>query len=534
LVDKSRKGFAFGTRSMIYQSDKFLLDSQTYTFERDGRQHPVEPQVFDLLVYLIQNRDRVVSRDELLDNLWKGRIVTDSAINARLKIARKAVGDDGKQQNVIKTIHRRGYQFIYPVSEVDGQSKKETAKTPTNHSPSIAVLKFTNLSTDSAKDYFAEGMAINICTRLSRIRALRVKSVINFDTARMTAQQIAEDIDVGYLLGGSVQQDGDLVRVNVELVDGGTGEIKWSEKFNRRGATVIDIQDDVAKQVTGTLWSYSGTLREAERDHLIQKITSDFNAFDYILKGIHNKEQYTRESLIKAHCCFDKAIELDPKSAEALGWSAWTYMSEIAMGYAENTAESLTQTFIEARKAIQLDPFSEMGHWALGGALILDNDYERGIAEYDKAIEINPNNPDLLVTKGTELALYGEFEQGIDSILQGIDFNKHHPDWYFWHLGIAYFAANQLADTITALNKMDNQNEDTLSYLVASYALTGNSTEAKQQLAELNKTSSNSDLLDRMTSDGYLPEETRSRMLEGFRIAMGEDRPVEKIHLAQV
>ena len=92
---------------MIYQSQNFALDTQSYSLERNGDKHAVEPQVFDLLVYLIENRNRVVTRDELLDNLWNGRIVSDSAINARLKQARKAVGDDGKKQNVIKTIHRR-------------------------------------------------------------------------------------------------------------------------------------------------------------------------------------------------------------------------------------------------------------------------------------------------------------------------------------------------------------------------------------------------------------------------------------------
>ncbi|MDC1288161.1 winged helix-turn-helix domain-containing protein, partial [Gammaproteobacteria bacterium] len=178
-----------------YQSENFILDTDDYSLTRNGVNHPIEPQVFDLLIYLIENRNRVVTREELLEQLWNGRIVSDSAINARLKEARKAVGDTGKQQRVIKTLHRRGYQFVanVTVGSDDTRESKSPALKPASKSakPSIAVLRFHNLSNGPEQVYFSDGMATNICSRLSRIRSLQVKSGIGYDLAKTTLAEVA-------------------------------------------------------------------------------------------------------------------------------------------------------------------------------------------------------------------------------------------------------------------------------------------------------------------------------------------------------
>ena len=135
----------------------------------------------------------------------------------------------------------------------------------------------------------------------------------------------------------------------VELTDGSSGEIKWSEHFDRRGKDVIDIQDDIAKAITGTLWSAKGAIREAERDRLAKKPTADFNAFDFILKGMYLKEKFTPEDLELARECFDKAIELDPDSTEAHAWRAWVRIIEIQLGCTADTTESSKQAFFAAR-----------------------------------------------------------------------------------------------------------------------------------------------------------------------------------------
>ncbi|MFC1560354.1 winged helix-turn-helix domain-containing tetratricopeptide repeat protein [Pseudomonadota bacterium] len=522
---------------MRYKSENFILDTDDYSLTRNGVNHPIEPRVFDLLVYLIENRNRVVTREELLEQLWNGRIVSDSAINARLKEARKAVGDTGKQQRVIKTLHRRGYQFIADVIvvSVDPQENilPRSEKASKSEKPSIAILRFNNLSNDPEQTYFSDGMATNICSRLSRIRSLQVKSGIKYDLANTTLADVALELEVRYVLSGSVQREADHVRVFVELTEGVSGDIRWSEHFDRRGKDVIDIQDDIAQEITGTLWSNRGTIREAERDNLAKKPTSDFNAFDYILKGISYKEQYKAETLPKAHECFDKAIELDPDSAEAFGWKAWVYLLEMWLDTSGDSDESLDKALSAAKKSIALDAYSEIGHWSLAEVYNDLGDTRRGFSEMEKALEINPNNPDLMVSKGTTLCVNGQFDEGLRLMQQGIKFNKHYPQWYFWHLGIGLFAGHQWQECIDALIRMDEQNKDTFTFLAACYVLTENLAKARACFAELTQLDPeiNPDEIEK--SHSYLADDSLKLMIGSIRHLMVDKRPQDRLRVVK-
>jgi TolB-like protein len=526
-----------GLPVMRYQSENFILDTDDYSLTRNGVNHPIEPQVFDLLVYLIENKNRVVTREELLDQLWNGRIVSDSAINARLKEARKAIGDTGKQQRVIKTLHRRGYQFIADVvvTSNDSQENKPSTSKQASKSgkPSIAVLRFNNLTNDPEQAYFSDGMTTNICSRLARIRSLQVKSGIEYDLAETTLADVALELEVKYVLSGSVQREAERVRVFVELTEGSSGDIRWSERFDRRGEDVIDIQDDIAQAITGTLWSNRGTIREAERDKLAKKPASDFSAFDYILKGISYKEQYRAESLVQAHACFDKAIELDPDSAEAHGWKGWVYLLERWLDNACDSDASLNKALVEAKKSIAIDAYSETGHWTLAEVYVELGDYRRGFSELEKALEINPNNPDLMVSKGSTLCTAGQIDEGLKLIQQGIKFNKHYPQWYFWHLGIALFAGHQWQDCIDAFVRMDEQNVDTLTFLSACYLLTENLAQARACFAELTQLDPEINPDDVEHSHSYLAAETLKLLIDSIRLLMADEQPQDRLKVVK-
>ena len=265
-----------GLPVMRYQSENFILDTDDYSLTRNGVKHPIEPQVFDLLVYLIENKNRVVTRDELLEQLWGGRIVSDSAINASLKEARKAVGDTGRQQRIIKTIHRRGYQFIAEVvmTSIEVQENKLPGAKQASQSekPSVAVLKFNNLSNDPEQEYFSDGMATNICSRLSRIRSLQVKSGIEYDLAKTTLADVALELEVKYVLSGSVQREADHVRVFVELTEGAFRRHPSGRNISIDAASRSSISRmKLPRRLSATLWSNRGTIREAERDNLSQQ-----------------------------------------------------------------------------------------------------------------------------------------------------------------------------------------------------------------------------------------------------------------------
>ena len=526
-----------GLPVMRYQSENFTLDTDDYSLTRNGINHAIEPQVFDLLVYLIENRNRVVSREELLECVWDGRIVSDSAINARLKEARKAVGDTGKQQRVIKTIHRRGYQFVADVFVTSDDEREEKPLSPKHSSrytkPSIAVLKFNNLSNDPEQSYFCDGMTANILSRLSRIRSLQVKSGIEYDLGETTLIDVALELEVKYIVSGSVQREADRVRVFVELTEGASGDICWSEQFDRQGEDVIDIQDDIAREIIGTLWSNRGMIREAERDQLGKKPTSDFNAFDYILKGIFYKEQYKAETLPKAHECFDKAIELDPDSAEAWGWKAWVYVLEQWLDSDKDPEEALNNAHKAAKKSIALDAYSEIGRWSLAEVYGDLGETRKCLSELEKALEINPNNPDLMMSKGSTLCTLGQFDEGLNLMKRAFAFNRHYPQWYFWHLGIGLFAGHNWQDCIDAMVRMDDQNQDTLTFLSASYVQTGNMTEARKYFAELSQIVPVIDPDTIGKSHSYLAPETQQLMIDSFNLLLEDERSQNRLRVVK-
>ncbi|HKJ51865.1 MAG TPA: winged helix-turn-helix domain-containing protein [Gammaproteobacteria bacterium] len=519
---------------MIYCSENFSLDTNSYTLACTGVPQPIEPQVFDLLVYLIVNRDRVVTRDELLDKLWSGRIVTENALNGRLKIARRAVGDDGKQQRIIKTIQRRGYQFVAEVDTAEiEQHKRGTAlsdATSTSEKPSIVVLCFANHSTQEGQEYFSEGISTNIKSCLSRIRALKVMSGFEFDCSGKSNLQIAQAFEADYLLSGSVQREDDRVRVFVELTDGRSGAIKWSQRFDRRGEKVMEIQDDLATSIVATLWGITGQIKTAANEHLGMKQTHNFNAFDCVLRAIFLKEQYSAKGAAEAHTWLDQALELDPQCAEAYAYDAMVALIEDYMGWTSDTG-TVTKALADARRAVEIDSYCETGQMALGWAYIRGGDRERGFAAFDRAMEINPNSSDLMVFKGELMADAGLCDEGIELIQRGIRFNVQPPDWYYWHLGLALFGAARLDESIAAFERMDSQNTDTLAHLVACYSNAGRPDRAGERLAALMQEDPEFSPEQFADAHDLYSKEARALLLGGLEAAMGSGTTDRKLKI---
>jgi TolB-like protein/Tfp pilus assembly protein PilF len=512
---------------MDYQWSNYLLDAKRYRLLRDGKQVEVEPQVFDLLVYLIENRDRVVTRDELLNNLWKGRVVMDNTVNARLKGARKVVGDSGRQQATIKTIHGRGYQFIAQVVEVNedeglpsGGGQVNNVAGNNRSAPSIGVVRFSNLSNNPEQQYFSDGISTNVWAGLARIRSLIVKSALNYDHRDTSLKSIASTLEVDYLLTGSVQREADHVRVFVELIDSASGETKWSEKYDRIGARVIAIQDDIARAIIATLWTnVTGKIREAEFEQLSRKTTKDFNAYDFILKGIAAKEKYTRDGNLEAHYYFNQAKSLEPDSAEALAWSAIIHSMDVYLGFTDDFTHTRNQAFAEARRALSIDRNSEAGHWALAFCYGQDRQYDKALAEFDAALEINPNNPDALVCKGSHLALSGKVDEGIELCLEAIRFSRNYPVMYLWELGTAYFYGERFDDAIETFSKISEQNTDIRTYLAASYGIQGRLEEAARCLQEIFRSDPQYSLDRIPQAYGYLSGKSFANLQRGLEVA---------------
>ena len=231
----------------IYRFENCLLDAQRRELWRSGKPVAVEPQVFDLLEYLVRNRDRVVTKDEIFTSIWGGRIVSESTLTSRINSARSAIGDDGKTQRLIRTLRHKGIRFVGEASEGDGRGAKgsrtrvrRSLALPDN--PSIAVLPFANLSGDPAQDYFADGMVEEITMALGRLPWLFViasASAFTYKGRAVDVRQAGIELGVRYLLQGSVRKENDRVRIAVHLTDAAQGRQILSERFD------CELQDDL-------------------------------------------------------------------------------------------------------------------------------------------------------------------------------------------------------------------------------------------------------------------------------------------------
>src|ERR1700722_10565484 len=266
---------------------------------RDRRGVPVEPQVFDLLVYLLENRDRVVSRDDLLDKIWGGRIVSDSTLTSRINAARKAIGDSGSGQKLIRTVPRKGFRFVGSVdAQLISASAEDTAAATSDHvgasqlglpqpdGPAIAVLPFTNMSGDREQEYFSDGISEDIITALSKLRWFFViarNSSFVYKGKAVHLKQVAEELGVRYVVEGSVRRDGDLVRITAQLNDTTTGSHIWADHYDRDLTDVFAVQDEITDAIVATI---EPKIYVAENFRARRKPPNSLDAWDLVMRAM--------------------------------------------------------------------------------------------------------------------------------------------------------------------------------------------------------------------------------------------------------
>src|ERR1700736_5541716 len=310
--------FLFGDR---------LLDTARRELSRGGEQIALEPQVFDLLVHLLQNRQRVVSKDDLLALVWAGRIVSDATLDSRVAAARRAVGDSGAAQTLIRTFARKGVRFVGEVREEAKPAAlaPEMAMEPRRpelalpNRPSIAVLPFANLSGDPEQEYFADGMVEEIITALSRIRwvfVLARNSSFTYKGQAIDVKQVGRELGVRYVLEGSVRKAGNRVRIAGQLIEAETGAHLWADRFDGSLEDVFDLQDKVASSAARVI---EPRLHAAETARSASRRTSDLSAYDLYLRA---DAMYCTYHMRQALALLEEAIARDPHYGPALGLAA--------------------------------------------------------------------------------------------------------------------------------------------------------------------------------------------------------------------
>jgi TolB-like protein len=277
-----------------YFFEDFLLDTERRELRRGDALVAVEPKVFDLLALLIVNRERVVSRDDLIAHVWGGRIVSEAALARCINGARSAIGDSGEAQRLIKTLQRKGVRFVgearaermMPATRAPaGGAEKPTPALALPDRPSIAVLPLDNISGDKDQEYFSDGISEDIITELSRFSELFViarNSSFQYKNRVVDVRQVGRELGVRYVLQGSIRRDGDRVRISAQLADAVTGTQRWAERYDRQLTDVFAVQDEVARTIAALLAAH---VNKAEIERTLNKPPADWQAYDYYLRA---------------------------------------------------------------------------------------------------------------------------------------------------------------------------------------------------------------------------------------------------------
>jgi TolB-like protein/DNA-binding winged helix-turn-helix (wHTH) protein len=445
------------------------LDLRRQELRRGGEVVHIEPQVFDLLAFLLKNRDRIVSKDEILDEVWHGRIVSEAALSSRINAARKAIGDSGSDQIFIKTFHRRGFRFVFDAIErADDHATPLPAGTRANRGgppipeqavheptvehapergrPSIAVMPFVNLSRDPEHEYFAYGLTEDVIRLLSRNRWLTVLSRHtgrNAVTPDMDARAIGVALGVRYLVQGSVRKTGEHVHITAELVKTEDGSQLWSDAFDLDLADVFEIQEAMAKQIAAVIEPEVGS---AEREAAVRKPPGNLDAWDCYQRGFWHLWGFTTPGFDEAEAMFRRAIGLEPELARAHAGLSYVHLQKAFYGEPDERPALLQAALAQAKAAVRLDERDCICHCVLGRALTLLCRYDEAIAALEHAIELNPSFAQGYFALGFAMLWAGREEEAIALIERAVELSPRDPHlWTFYQVrALAHFALGEL------------------------------------------------------------------------------------------
>ena len=419
---------------LVYRFGDVSLDVDRQELRRGADLVPVEPKVLDLLQFLISNRERVVSKDDLIANVWQGRIVSESTLTSRITAMRQAIGDSGRDQRFIRTIARKGLRFVGEVREQRGRGEEPAPSSPRVRpappipdKPSIAVLPFTNMSDDPDQEFFGDGLAEDVLTELSKLKWLFVisrRSSFTFKGRTVDAKQASRDLGVRYVLEGSVRRAGGRVRVTGQLIDASTDTHIWAERYDRDLADIFAVQDEITRAVAAAI---GPAIVDAERQRAVRKPPENLGAWEAYQRGLWHMSKHDAAENETAQRVLQRAVELDPGFAAAHNAMALTYCMSAATFYSMDYAEACILAEQYARKAIALDENDADARACLGWALFVSGDREGASQQAEYALSININCSEAFAVKGGALIFSGHREEGREAMRQFLAISPRDP-----------------------------------------------------------------------------------------------------------
>lgn len=440
--ESSQVRFCFGN---------YWLDEDRRELRRDGQLVELEPKVFDLLLHIVTNHDRVVGRDDLINAVWDGRVVSESAVATCINAARMAIGDSGEKQHLIKTLPRKGIRFVGALREERKDDHAASGPAPYGASrslglldrPSIAVLPFNNISSDPEQEYFADGMVEDIISGLSRTKWLFViarNSSFAYKGKPIDVKEVARELGVRYVLEGSVRKAGNRVRITAQLIEAETGVHIWTERYDRLLDDVFALQDDLTESVIGAI---EPSLRRVEIDRVMRKRPESLDAYDLLLQALPFTYRHIAEDADRAIPLLEKALALEADYAAAHAALAWCHHFRFRLRLEH---EDRTRALQYARAAIAHGADDPTALGIAGFVVALDeHDHATALSAFDRALALSNSNIFALCCSALILSFMGRTEAAVERARLAIRLSPFDSLNYLSYnaLAIAYFCTGR-------------------------------------------------------------------------------------------
>lgn len=480
----------------------FSLNPETEALlDPDGKPVPLRPQSARVLAILAERSGSLVSKSELMQRVWTDTHVTDDSLVQCISEIRKALGPDAGL--LIKTIPKQGYRLDVALKTVVGPRSQYARagallilttsfvalvamvfivlRSPASSpmlAQSLAVMPFENASDDEGQSYYATGLSDELIVNLSQISDLRVvsRSASYFVVAQTSdPRQIADELDVSFLVEGSVRRAGETLRISAALIDGESGENLWAQTFSGVEEDVFEFQNSVIQELVRVL---SVRLSPQERERLGIRGTDNVDAFDYYLRGVELADFLTAADSVGAEEAFLEALRIDPDYAAAHAQLSIVLSMQVEFSWAADISGTAARAAHHAKRAVSLKPELPMAHFALGRLLSrrFVGEMEGSIAAFEQAIELDPNYTDAYAFLAIALIADGQADAGLETIEVAFARNPVPPYWYFMSLGLAHFQLGQYEAAEAALTELLRRNPNfppAMRLLMATYGYLG-------------------------------------------------------------
>ncbi|MGY3506689.1 winged helix-turn-helix domain-containing tetratricopeptide repeat protein [Bradyrhizobium sp. USDA 4471] len=468
---------------MRYIFEDYTFDTVRRELHRRSDVVAIAPQVFDLLDYLIRNRERVVSKDDLIKAVWNERSVSDAALTTRLNAVRGAIGDSGEEQRLIKTLPRKGFRFVGAVRETekspatsvatiqDQQSQSNLARPEGPPRLSIIVLPFANIGGDPEQEYFVDGVTESLITDLSRISGSFVigrHTAFTYKREAVDLRQVGRELNIRYVLEGSVQRGGNRIRVNVQLVDAETGNHLWAERFDKPIADLFEMQDEIVSRLANTL---NTQLVEVEARRAEGSLHPD--AMDLNFQGLAclNKA-FTSDDFTRARAFFERALSINNRNFVALAGMASVDLGMASSLLTDDRASRYSEAETNAIKALSLVPNYAVAHWILGGAYIFTKRAAEGIGKCEQALALNRNLAGAYNSIGSGKYFLGRAAETEAHVLEAFRLSPRDKNAHYWMYSIGR-AKIQLGADAEAVDWFRRSIDTNRNFPLAHFMLAG-------------------------------------------------------------